>query len=318
MIDLWTGPTPVFGSLGLTQRWINILGNVDTTQREGTLTYRWNDRPWTKASIGPDYHRLARQGDFNIEIPASSCRDGTNTLTIQLATNARTTETVKIPVVVHKKRRWPLPWSVDLVNDHDEGDLPQFTDGRWASDRFGLSVQDPYYDRVISFGDRRWKNYRIDATIIPHEKMTPGPLDGGRSVVHFAVALRWQGHDHDRIQPHRKWYPLGITAEFRLNVGNDIGSWRMLASPTERWELSETRSIEYGRPYRIVGEVFDLDDQLSRYRVKLWECDRSQPEGWDITVDRPTVSAPLGSALLVAHYSRISVQKICATPIDSV
>lgn len=314
MIELWYGDQQSFGDIGLPQRWINILGNISEAQGIRDARFRLNDSKWIPLSIGPDFHRLAKPGDINIELPLSRCREGENTILIRVDRNKGSGEETQIPLVVRKTRKWPLPWRVDFGKDTRGIDQVQICDGLWKEDDWGLTTLEPYYDRVIAFGDRTWENYSVEARIVFRGINLPGPLDGGRSVIHIGMALRWQGHDQDRFHPHRKWYPLGVTAEFRLDRNCSRGSWRMLTAPKERLELEEKRGISIDRPYRIKGEVFDVDKSLSRYRMKLWDDGEQEPERWDIQMDRPKKKAPSGSALLVAHYSRVSILQIETHP----
>ena len=81
MIHVWYGAKQRFGHLGLPQRWINVLGRVDP-DRVVNLQYTLDDAAPQPLSIGPDGHRLASPGDFNVELAFDALTAGHHTLTL--------------------------------------------------------------------------------------------------------------------------------------------------------------------------------------------------------------------------------------------
>jgi hypothetical protein len=65
---IFYGAEQRFGHLGQPQRWINVLGNVDRSDRLKSLSYRLNEGMLHPLSVGSDLHRLAESGDFNVEL----------------------------------------------------------------------------------------------------------------------------------------------------------------------------------------------------------------------------------------------------------
>jgi len=85
-IDLWYGDRQSFGPAGHPQPLINVLGSVDPVAQVADATFRVNKGRGRPIVFGPDLHRLARSGDFNLEIDRSSLKDGENTVQIRLRT----------------------------------------------------------------------------------------------------------------------------------------------------------------------------------------------------------------------------------------
>ncbi len=81
-IDIWYGKKQSFGHPGNPQRAINILGNVQYDGNLKSLQFTLNKGEWVNLSIGRNDTRLARQGDFNIEILRTALREGKNRVQI--------------------------------------------------------------------------------------------------------------------------------------------------------------------------------------------------------------------------------------------
>jgi regulation of enolase protein 1 (concanavalin A-like superfamily)/LmbE family N-acetylglucosaminyl deacetylase len=81
-IVVWRGSPQTFGTVGIPQRWINVLGNVEDPQGIGSLWYRLNSGPSRSLNIGPSDDRLAHAGDFNIELFYGDLRPGLNDVEI--------------------------------------------------------------------------------------------------------------------------------------------------------------------------------------------------------------------------------------------
>lgn len=93
-IVVWRGSPQTFGSVGIPQKWINVLGNVEDPQGIGSLSYRLNGGQSRMLSIGPSDDRLAHAGDFNIELFHGDLRPGLNDVEIR-ATDAGGNATVR-------------------------------------------------------------------------------------------------------------------------------------------------------------------------------------------------------------------------------
>jgi hypothetical protein len=320
-IDLWYGNRQRFGHRFLPQRWVNVLGRVEDMPSGACLEYRLNGAPPRRLSLGPDGHRLARRGDFNVELDAADLRPGANNVLLQA--DAPDGQNCRCEVtLVWEEGRTPMPplriqWDrVSAIQD-----VAQVVDGRWALTPAGVRVCEPWYDRVIAVGDRSWRDYEIATAVTFHGLHQPNAQlgDGGAGVIHAALALRWPGHDIDDRQPHVKWYPLGATAEFRVNPRWRDCSWRILGGAGVRVESKHARGIEPGARYGMKARVVTLADGGARYSAKLWPADGLEPSAWDIEMDRPSGGVASGGALLVAHYTDVTfgdVEVLSATNAD--
>ena len=81
-VNVWYGSDQAFGSTGIVQRSVNILGDVSSLNVVA-LHFTLNGGAARSLAIGPDRRRLARKGDFNAEIPVDDLRGGPNRVRIE-------------------------------------------------------------------------------------------------------------------------------------------------------------------------------------------------------------------------------------------
>jgi hypothetical protein len=62
--------------------WVNVLGNVSDPDGIASLSYRLNGGPARTLNIGPDNRRLAKPGDFNVDLDAMDLVSGANAVAI--------------------------------------------------------------------------------------------------------------------------------------------------------------------------------------------------------------------------------------------
>lgn len=315
-IQIWYGPIQRFGQLGRPQRWINVLGNIAADAQVEKASYALNGGDPRPLTLGGDLHRLARSGDFNVELSWDEVQAGDNTLVISADTAAQTcTSTVRL--IVDEPRNWPLPYSVDFATAKNLQDLVQIVDGLWHLKEDGVRTAEPYYDRVLNLGDDTWTNYQTTLRLTVHDftPSTPGPPTYG--VTHFGVAMRWRGHHTDGLQPRRQWYPLGAQGEFLLKEGPQACQWRILFDrPADKAiKYADGRNtLTLGRPIRIKSQIATLPDGRSRYRFKAWDDDRPEPPGWDVE-GLEADDYPSGSLCLVPHNSDVTIHQLAVTPL---
>jgi hypothetical protein len=307
VIDVWYGDTQHFGRIGHAQRWINVLGSVDQPDLVATMDYALNGGPPVPLSMKEDRKRIARDGDFNIEIDRSRLRVGVNELVITGNRNSARPINRKVQVHYHDEgNRYPLPYSIDWSSVKNISDVAQIVDGKWRLTPDGVRAIEPYYDRVLALGDEGWQDYEVTTTVTVHAVTAPGSGPNDTGVTHAALALRWPGHDRDGKQPSVKWHPLGATAEFRLGGDLQQCRWRIFDGNREYYvESKQRRRIEFERPYRMKHRVETLSDGTSRYRVKFWPATDEEPSGWDLERIEPD-DLKGGSALLIAHHADVT------------
>ncbi|WKN43624.1 hypothetical protein [Tunicatimonas pelagia] len=307
-IDVWYGTNQQFGQPGLTQQWVNVLGNVQPDTSLQTLRYSLNGGSHHTLSIGEDGRRLARNGDFNIDLHVDSLQEGENKLLITAIDSLgnQINETVNIQFT--SANQWTLPYAVDWDTVQQIADVVQIVDGRWELVEGGVRTSEPYYDRVLAFGDTSWRDYEVTTSVIFHDFTLPRPGPPTFNVSHSAIATRWPGHDFDKNQPHTKWFPLGATAEFRLTDNLDSCRWRVFDGENLYVEdTSKIRSIELGVKYQMKHRVFTIHDSLTRYQVKLWGDGSAEPGDWDLVAEEfASDNIQSGSALLLAHNTDVT------------
>ena len=317
LIDVWYGDAQEFGKLGLPQRWINIIGNVKAESGITSLTYSLNGESQKPLTLGSDLHRLAQPGDFNIDIDHKFLYEGENDLIIIAQDSAKNTTRKDVKIHFNGSKKWPLPYSIDWSKVKKIQDVVQIVDGKWEITENGLHNVDTYYDRIVAFGDSTWRDYEIWTTVTFHAFTPPKKGPPTFNVSHAAIASRWPGHDVDELQPHRKWYPLGATSEFRLTAGLDSCRWRIFDGPkpnAARFYVEQPsgkyRKIVINKEYGMKHRVETIDENTTKYSVKLWPADEKEPEQWDFTGIEKDENIYAGSALLIAHNTNVTFGNI--------
>jgi hypothetical protein len=317
MIDIWYGNIQNFGHIGTPQRWVNVLGRIAEPERVSELTYKLNTDPEQLFTLGPDRHRLANPGDFNIEIDCSDLKNSQYNLSITAEYNNHHKEEKNVTLNITKDRTWPLPYRINWAQAKSISDVAQVVDGLWRLTPQGVRVIEPYYDRVIALGDLSWTDYEICTTVTFHGMRLPNKSvgDGGANVIHAALAVRWPGHDNGGKQPRVKWYPLGATAEFRVNPTYENCSWRILGGNGMVVHSDNGRTIVPDNPYHMKHRVQSRADNSAIYSVKLWNTQNKEPDTWDLQMTKEPGDVAHGGALLIAHYTDVTFGNVEATSI---
>lgn len=323
VIDLWYGEQQEFGQLGLPQKWINILGNVQSASGIKTFTYQLNDADPKPLTLGSDLHRLAAPGDFNIDLEVYACQEGENYLLLHAVDSSGFTASKEITFVLHKNNQWPLPYTIKWSEVKNLQEVAQVVDGQWAITENGLHNLDTYYDRVVAFGDDSWQNYEVKTTVTFHDFTPPSPGPPVYNVSHAAIASRWPGHARDSLQPYRQWYPLGATSEFRLTASLDSCRWRIFDGPKPgsirfyvEQEVDAYRKIELNKVYGMKHRVETIGSDSTRYSVKLWPMDQPEPADWDFSGVELEENVAAGSALLLAHNTSVTFGDVEIIPVQ--
>jgi len=315
VIDVWYGYEQHFGHLGNPQKWINILGRVYSPNEVISLHYSLNGKDELPLSIGPDTHRLARSGDFNIEINRANLEEGENTLLVMAEDSRKNTAVSKVKIQYVKGEIWPLPYTANWSEAKKIQDIAQVVDGLWVLEGNGIRTVEPFYDRIIAIGDLTWTDYELTTSVTFHGHTPPikGPPNYG--VTHAAVAVRWPGHDKDGKQPSVKWYPLGATAEFQITEDRINCRWRILSDNKHMVQEKKGRAIGLHLPYIMKIRVETLPDGGAMYMVKLWRQGDLEPDKWDLESIKEDENVRSGSALLIAHNTIVTFGYLEVVPI---
>ena len=177
-IDIWYGDSQEFGQLGLPQKWINIPGNVQSENGIQSLAYKLNDSESRALTLGSDLHRLAAEGDFNVDMAVNDCLEGENILILSALDSAGNSLEKEVTFTLLKDKEWPLPYNIRWLEVKNIQDVVQVVDGLWEITENGLRNLDTYYARVVAFGDNSWENYEVETTVTFHDFTPPekGPF----------------------------------------------------------------------------------------------------------------------------------------------
>ncbi len=318
--DIWYGDHQRFGHLGgHPQRWINVLGHVAAAGEIQTLTYRLNGGRPQPLSFAEDKKRLARDGDFNVEILRSDLRDGDNRVVLEAVDRSGAVARHEVRVDYDAGAdAWPLPYTIDWSTVKRIEDVTQVTDGKWELTADGIRSVQRYYDRAFAFGDATWTDYEVSTSITVHALTPPKTDPNTTRVTHAAIALRWPGHDADGNQPTVKWHPLGATAEFRLGGELQECRWRIFDGQKRfSVESDRRRSLQLETRYDVKHRVETLSDGTSRYQAKLWPAGEPEPERWDLVRIEAEEDVPRGSVLLLAHHSEVTFGNVTVVPLGA-
>jgi len=300
----WLPPEPLVFALPGAQRWLNVLGRVDGVAPDGSCEWRMDEGAWQRLALGPDGHRLAGCGDFNIAFDPVAMGLGTGEH--RAAVRISGERAFQRTFTLIERQPPELPASIDLSTVH-------ITDGRWSRGADGLHVDEPYYDRAFAFGNPSWTDYAVRGRVTIHDHIVPGETDGGRNVIHVALALRWPGHDVDQHQPHRKWYPLGATFELRIMAGDRL-KLRALGGASSVAEAARDMPYRRCRMLMMHAQVRSTEGGAI-YRAKAWPADATEPDGWDVELVKATEPIPYGGALALCHYTRATWHELRALPV---
>ncbi len=301
IISTWYGYNPPSGQPGISQKWVNILGNVYTDVYISTLAYKINGSSEQFLNFGSDTRRLQETGDFNIEIDPASLNVGFNQIEIKAKDSNDQISTKVVTINYAPGNFWPLPYTADwgsLTNIQSVEGIAHIVDGLWKSTPNGIRTVQPGYDRSIAIGDKAWSSdYEVTVPITFHSDF---------SGMGFAVG--WQGHEGGR-SPKIEW-PLQALAWIRGPVANpklEIITYGGL--PTTTWEHKETPdpqhsvSITKDVTYMLKSSSSKLANGMSRFSVKFWRKNEAEPVAWNVNADVPTRD---GSVLLIANYGDVT------------
>ena len=315
-IEIWYGLEQYFGIPGNPQRAINILGNAAFSDSLVALEYSLNNGQWQPLSYGTDGRRLARQGDFNVEILRERLKEGRNTLKIQMSDARGNKDQVVVTVNYTEKHNWPLPYEVEWNKVDDLQKVTCITDGKWELVPEGIHTVEPWYDRILAFGDSTWRDYEIETTVVFHDYTIPGPGPPTFNVSHAALAMRWPGHDDNGRQPRVKWYPLGATCEMQLKANLDSCRWRILGGMSMTEDKTRVKKIEPGKKYSMKSRVESLRGDSTLYSVKFWEYGLTEPDEWDLQAKEGPDDIQYGSGLLISHNTDVTFGNVRFSPLS--
>jgi hypothetical protein len=319
-INVWYGEEQNFGRLGNPQPRINILGSVEGKEQIETLSYSLNGAPARWLSMGVDLRRLARPGDFNIEIERGDLLNGANDVVIRATLQGGAILSSTVRVHYTPGRVWPLPYTIEWSKARRIQDVAEIMDGLWRLTSRGVRTAEPYYDRAIAIGDIRWTDYEVLTSVIFHRMLAREIVPKGppfSNHAHGSLLLRWGGHDDDGKQPRVKWHPTGGLAMLRANAGSEGNRWIWHGGESGFLaEETRVRPIEVGSLYHFRARVETLPGPRTRYSVKRWNTRDQEPPDWDLVGVDGAQDLQSGSLLLVVHHADVTFGNVEVKPLQ--
>lgn len=324
IVDVWYGPRQRFGHLGVPQRYLNILGNVRPATPDGPPIHslRWGltDSAFTPLCLGPTAFRLAKAGDFNIEIEAANLTPGTHNVHLVVNDEAGQEARTSIKFVYEPARQLPPERTVDWSTAQRIDDLAQVVDGHWRLTPDGVRPTVPHYDRLIAIGDMAWTDYRVDVPITLHGvNPSPGINRWPSFGPLLGVVLRFAGHvDWHDMYPRRGWKPFGIIGGYNYLPPEQAWAYSIMAGdgnwPIKDLARAAAEPMEPDRPYVFALDVRARPNTNSHYRFKTWPADTPEPDQWHHEVDGAPEALTAGSVLLLAHHADATFGNVTIRP----
>lgn len=326
IIDVWYGPCQRFGHAGLPQHYINILGNVRPAAPNGPPIHslRWGltDRPFTPLNLGPSAFRLARPGDFNIEIEAACLAPGEHTVHLAVNDDAGRETRIDARFMYIPVRQLPARRVVDWSAACRIDDLAQVVDGHWRLTPHGVRPTVMHYDRLILTGDMDWTDYRVDVPVTLHGvNPSPGIYRWPSFGPLLGVILRFAGHvDWHDMYPRRGWKPFGIIGGYRYLAQQEAWSYSMMAGDGS-WPITDVaraaaEPMALDRTHIFALDVRSRPGTTSLYRMKIWPIDTAEPSAWQHEVEGAPGELAAGSIGLLAHHCDATFGNLRVQPGD--
>jgi len=319
VITLWDGSNIRFGDIGVTQRWVNILGKAEDPDGIQSLTYTLNGGAAKTLSVGPlSSSRVANAGDFNIDIATSDLSEGNNVVVITAVDTLGFTTQSSVNVNFTSTNVWPRTYSIDWSTVASVADVAQVVDGNWRIEGSTVRVAEPGYDRLISLGDMNaWDSYEVTVPI------TINDVDPYESEPAVGLLLRWDGHyNWFNDQPYRGWWPMGALGWYQYRPGGVIGADRLAmlggGTGTEIAQDLSGKKLAIGTTYIFKMQAEAVTGQGSWYRLRVWEQGTAEPVTWDLEAQESATDPQTGSLLLLAHHVDASFGAVTVVPLDPV
>ena len=310
-ITLWYGNSQGFGHMDISQKWVNILGNVQDVTGIASMNYSLNNGS-TPLSIGPDKYRLRSIGDFNVEINHLDLRCGDNQLVIWASDNAGNSNNETVSINYSCNNVLPGNYNINWSDVTEIQDMAQIADGLWVKEANSIRPDVIGYDRLITIGNMTWDDYEISAPITINTPLDTSAKQGGPN---FGFGMRWQGHSDwnnqypaawKGIQPRVAWYPLGALGVYIWNQTSRNFQLTLIGN--------NMTVINYDRSGKqlLVGitYIFKMKAQTigsrTLYSLKVWEQNKSEPSMWTISGYGVYGELKHGSITLNSHYANVS------------
>ena len=324
-INVWYGSPQKFGQIGVPQRWVNILGNVSSTNSIFSLKCSLNGGIDVHLSWGPDTRRLEATGDFNIDLPVESLFPGNNTLLITAQDNMGATSQQSVTILWTPSKVWPSMYSVNWTSASSLSDSVQVVDGLWATDGGGVRTTQPGYDRIIAIGDSSWTDYEVQAQVYVHSidnsDVAYDQTNGGPAL---GFLFRWNGHTDQPTfsppitQPLSGYEPYGAIGwyHYRYHNGTGTDQWELLGNNLATFATDQSDPLSIGTLFNFRMRV-KSSGGTSTYFFKSWQNGTTEPSSWRFQGTGASGDPSHGSFLLLAHRVDVSFGVVQVSPLGS-
>ncbi len=271
--------------------------------RRGIVEYSLNGGPPIGLSLGMDFGRLQRPGDFNVELAWAGLQAGDNTITLTAHDRFGNQSQRTVTVQVVSGTTWPQTYSVDWSAAESIGEVAQVVDGLWRIEGDGVRTILPGYDRLITLGDPTWTSYQVTTPVTIH-----GFSAGSCAGPAVGLIVGWTGHT-DPGQP-RRGHPYGGLGWYRGAVEILRNGDAVIAR--DRSGLALSPGISY--IFKMQMERTSVSPLGYTYRLKVWRASDPEPGAWTLTA---AYDFGGGSVVLLAHHVDASFGDVTITPIGS-
>ena len=273
------------------------------------------------------WRRLARDGDFNADVPLAMLSPGRNTVRIKAYTcDDRTAE--EIVEIFRHNGSCPLPYRIEWRSTKNAQDVGQYVDGRWVIENGALRTAESGYDRLFLVGEKCWDNYEVVTKIAVHRlDAATTPVSGGHGV---GLLLRFAGHvtggprAFPSGQPKWGYQPFGGLTWLRWNRRQPESG-----PSVEFYPGDSDAAVQYGhynvQPGKWYGvrarcENLGADatgEWRARYSFRIWDAAEDEPTTWQcVHVLRSTAALRAGSLGLIAHHVDASFGDVTVTALS--
>ncbi|MBK7259735.1 MAG: hypothetical protein IPI01_18435 [Ignavibacteriae bacterium] len=318
-LSIWQGTNQTFGTIGVPQRWANILGNISDPYGIDTLVYRLNNGSPVTLTRGPDLRRLQNTGDFNVDLGFTDLAAGANTLAIHARNVFGDAADTTVTVNDNAGAVWPLPYSVSWGSPTSLKDSVQVVDGKWELVDGKARATERGYDRCFAIGDTTWQDYEatmkltvrgLDSTSKGFDSPSNGPAVG--------FLMRWKGHSTNPIagQPLAGYLPLGAVGWVHW-TSTSSSRWELLGNNLSEEGLSSPSGVEFDTTYYFKMQVRTIAGQGGYYRFKVWKASESEPAAWKLSAQEGLSDPQNGSLLILAHHVTVDIAEVRVTAIPT-
>lgn len=310
-IRVWHGLEQQVGHLGAVQDDFNLMGEAADPEGLAWLSYRLNGGTEVPLSLRA-FRRLARDGDFNADIPIAALRVGKNEVKLEARwrDGRRAEQTVTIERAATGASR--LPYEARF--ERPAQSVGQYVDGEWGRAGNGLRTLRPGYGRIFAIGEKAWQDYEVRTSVTIHAVNGDAPESHGGPGL--GLILRFAGHVNGghrlfpSAQPKFGYQPFGAMGWLRWKRGEVSAAPVRQFYPGDADKPSDygAMAVELSTPYEIRMRAQTLPDPaggvgLTEYSFKMWKRGAKEPTAWDWQVKHESrFSLRRGGVALVAHH----------------